>query len=95
MERKKDLGFGINVKPDGSLYKGYWENDQISKYGTFIEPKGNYYQGEFRGGVSEGKGVLYIKDKMKYTGEFKRTTYRTEKELKRTMKIILSMKESS
>lgn len=67
----KKEGFGINLKPDGSLYKGYWENDQISKYGTFIEPKGNYYQGEFKGGVSEGKGVLYIKDKMKYTGEFK------------------------
>ena len=66
----KKEGFGINLKPDRSIYKGYWENDQISKYGTFIELNGNYYQGELKNGVAEGEGTLYVKDKLKYTGEF-------------------------
>lgn len=66
----KKEGFGINIRPDGSLYKGYWENDHITRYGTYIDVQGNYYQGELKNGVACGSGVLYMKEKFKYTGNF-------------------------
>ena len=36
-------GDGIAVWPDGSLYEGYWLNDQINGYGRLIHADGYIY----------------------------------------------------
>ncbi len=38
-------GYGIIIKPDGSKYEGYWENDTQTGPGRFFDHKGNYYTG--------------------------------------------------
>jgi len=63
-------GYGISVNKDGNVFKGLWENDNFGRYGAFIENNGNYYIGELSQGKEKGKGELFIKNKMKYKGEF-------------------------
>ena len=64
-------GFGINISPDGLIYKGLWNNDKIGNYGLFLEKTGNYVKGELKDGKLEGKGEMEIKGKFKYIGDFK------------------------
>ena len=64
-------GFGINVNPDGLIYKGLWDKDKVGNYGLFLEKTGNYVKGELKDGKLEGKGEIEIKGKYKYTGDFK------------------------
>lgn len=63
-------GFGINITPEGNVYKGLWENDKVGKYGFFIDISGNYYLGDLEDGKSEGKGEMLMVNKMKYIGNF-------------------------
>lgn len=41
----KKHGYGIFIKPDGSKYEGYWNDDRIHGKGRFIDKLGNYYEG--------------------------------------------------
>ena len=66
---KRD-GFGININPEGIIFKGLWDNDKVGKYGLFLDALGNYYLGDLCNGKSEGKGEMLVKDKMKYVGDF-------------------------
>ena len=66
----KKNGFGINIYPDGLIYKGLWDGGTIGKYGLFLEENGNYYKGEIKHGKFNGKGEINIKDRYKYIGEF-------------------------
>ena len=63
-------GYGINISPDGNIYKGLWKQDKIGDYGLFLDKEGNYYKGELRNGKSEGKGEMFVKNKSKYEGTF-------------------------
>lgn len=63
-------GFGINIKPDGTIYKGLWDKDKIGKYGLFLDSKGNYYKGYLKDGKMEGEGEMEIINKSKYKGNF-------------------------
>jgi hypothetical protein len=63
-------GFGININPDGEIYAGLWNNDQIGEYGAFFDNEGNYYKGKLINGKGNGQGEIFISNKMKYIGEF-------------------------
>ena len=63
-------GFGININPDGEIYVGLWDNDQIGDYGAFFDNEGNYYKGQLVNGKGNGQGEILIFNKMKYIGEF-------------------------
>jgi hypothetical protein len=63
-------GFGININPDGEVYIGLWNNDQIGDYGAFFDNEGNYYKGNLINGKGNGQGEICIFNKMKYIGEF-------------------------
>ena len=63
-------GFGISINKENNVYKGLWENDNFGSYGAFVEKNGNYYIGQLENGKAKGKGEMFIKDKMKYKGDF-------------------------
>ena len=63
-------GFGININPNGLIYKGLWKQGNIGKYGLFVEENGNYFKGELKNQKLEGKGEMEIKGKYKYVGDF-------------------------
>lgn len=56
----KKEGYGVNIGANGSLYKGYWLNDKIHKYGTFYDGHGNKYKGALKNGLAEGEGELIV-----------------------------------
>jgi hypothetical protein len=66
---KRD-GFGININPQGEIYIGLWDNDQIGNYGAFFDSEGNYYKGNLVNGKGYGEGELLIFNKAKYIGNF-------------------------
>ena len=63
-------GFGININPDGEIYIGLWDNDQIGNYGAFFDNEGNYYKGQLVNGKGNGEGELVIFNKVQYIGNF-------------------------
>ena len=63
-------GYGININPDGNIFKGLWNQDKIGNYGLFLDSEGNYYKGELKDGKYEGEGEMLVKDKSKYIGTF-------------------------
>ena len=63
-------GYGINISPEGNIYKGLWKEDKIDNYGLIMDLEGNYYKGELKEGKFEGKGEIFVKDKSKYIGTF-------------------------
>ena len=68
----KKEGWGILIDKDGNKFEGGWENDIIDKYGRIISINGDFYEGEIKKGIIEGKGIFYLGEKkMKYNGEFK------------------------
>ena len=64
-------GYGINISPNGIIYKGLWKEDKVGDYGLFIDLNGNYYEGELKDGKSNGQGKIILKNKYKYEGTFK------------------------
>ena len=69
-ENKRE-GYGVNINPEGSVTKGFWRNDSICDYGVLVDKNGAYYKGELNNkGQAEGKGEMYIKDQMRYVGDF-------------------------
>jgi len=68
-KNNKKEGFGTYTTNNGYIIKSLWKDDQISDYGIFIDPEGNYIKGTIiNGDIKEGE--LLIKNKMKYIGEF-------------------------
>lgn len=49
-------GIGICVFSIGAIYEGSFERDQICGYGRYIYSHGDYYIGEFKNGLRNGKG---------------------------------------
>ena len=50
-------GRGIQLWPDGSYYKGYWENNKAEGKGEFIHSSGEVYIGNWHNNRRHGKGV--------------------------------------
>ena len=75
----KKEGYGVNIGANGSLYKGYWLNDKIHKYGVFSDGHGNKYKGALKNGLAEGEGELIVNNNadsdtnctIRYKGNFK------------------------
>ena len=58
-------GFGINIFPDGLIYKGLWDNGNFGNYGLFLEPNNSYYKGELKEYKFNGKVKMKINGKYK------------------------------
>ena len=41
---------------DGSIYEGWWKDDNANGYGRLIRASGDIYEGEFKDGKFNGIG---------------------------------------
>lgn len=64
-------GRGIQIYPDGSYYKGYWENNKAEGKGEFIHSKGDKYIGNWHVNKRHGKGIYKSVNGMEYEGYWK------------------------
>ena len=64
-------GRGMQIWPDGSYYKGYWENHKAEGKGKFVHSSGDVYEGNWHLNKREGKGVYHSKKGMEYIGGWK------------------------
>ena len=64
-------GRGIQIWPDGSYYKGYWENNKAEGKGEFVHSSGDVYIGYWHRNKREGKGIYHSKKGMEYNGYWK------------------------
>ncbi len=63
-------GDGILLMPGGRKIVGIWEDNEI-KSGTYTEPDGTVYEGQWMFRERNGPGTLIFPDGRKYIGEFK------------------------
>ena len=63
-------GRGIQMWPDGSYYKGYWENNKAEGKGEFKHFSGDIYIGNWHNNKRHGKGVYHSKKGMEYNGHW-------------------------
>ena len=63
-------GDGILLMPGGRKIVGVWEDNEI-KSGTYTEPDGTVYEGQWKFRERNGQGTLTYPDGRKYTGAFK------------------------
>ena len=61
-------GRGIQVWPDGSLYEGYWQNNQANGTGRLLHKDGDVYQGEWKDDKAHGFGYYFHQDGSFYRG---------------------------
>lgn len=62
--------------PDGSEYKGEWNNDgQRHGFGVLLLNDGTKYIGEFEFGLCHGLGVMSFADGSRFEGEFNQGKY--------------------
>ena len=54
---------------NGSVFDGYFFRGKTIGIGRFVQPNGDYYQGEFVGLVAQGRGVCVVGN-IFYEGEF-------------------------
>ena len=64
-------GRGIQIYPDNSFYKGYWENNKAHGKGEFLHSSGDKYIGYWKDNKRDGKGTYKSKDGMEYEGYWK------------------------
>lgn len=64
-------GRGIQIYPDGSYYKGYWENDKAEGKGEFIHASGDKYIGNWHDNKRDGNGIYRAINGMEYEGYWK------------------------
>ena len=64
-------GRGIQFYPDGSYYKGYWENDKAEGEGEFIHSSGDKYVGNWHDNKRHGKGTYKSNKGKEYEGYWK------------------------
>ena len=63
-------GEGILLMPGGRKIVGVWENNEVVS-GTYTEPDGTVYEGQWMYRERNGRGTLTFPDGRKYTGDFK------------------------
>lgn len=63
-------GDGILLMPGGRKIIGVWENNEIVS-GTYTEPDGTVYEGQWMFRERNGRGTLTYPDGRTYTGDFK------------------------
>lgn len=63
-------GAGFMHLPGGRKIVGVWENNEM-KSGTYTEPDGTVYEGQWKFRERNGQGTLTFPDGRKYVGEFK------------------------
>lgn len=67
----------VNVFPfiGGAIYRGEWEGDQKSGFGTQTNPDGSKYEGEFQRNQYHGSGSMWVrrgkKSVKQYAGSWK------------------------
>ena len=69
-KNNKEL-FGTYYYNDGSIYKGFFENDKIKGRGRLILINAYIYEGDFEDGLFNGFGKLYTLNNFKYEGNWK------------------------
>ena len=53
------------------MYEGDYINDKFEGNGKYIYENENYYIGQFKNGLRNGKGILYYKNgNIKYNGNW-------------------------
>lgn len=56
---------------ENMIWVGYFEDGIKGEYGKLFDKAGNIiYEGEYKNGIKNGKGVYYYEDGKKYDGEF-------------------------
>jgi len=63
-------GAGVLQLPGGRRIVGVWENNEM-RSGTYTEPDGTVYEGQWQFRERSGQGTLTFPDGRKYIGEFK------------------------
>ena len=63
--------FGTYYFNDGSIYKGFFENDKINGRGRLIQINKYIYEGDFEDGLFNGFGKSYTLDNSRYEGNWK------------------------
>ena len=61
-------GFGKLFLSDGSIYKGFFHNNQMDGRGRLLNKNGFVYEGEFKNGLSNGYGKYVALDGTTYKG---------------------------
>ena len=64
-------GRGIQIWPDGSFYKGYWENDKAEGKGEFRHSSGDFYIGEWKKNKRDGYGYYKSQKGNEFKGNWK------------------------
>ena len=65
-------GFGIEINPDGFIYKGKFRQGKWDGNGTFYYPDGRKYVGEWKGGMRDGQGIYFSSNGNEiYVGSYK------------------------
>ena len=62
-------GYGIEINPDGFIYKGKFREGKWDGKGTFYYPDGRKYVGEWKDGMRDGQGTLKYTDGLNIYGE--------------------------
>lgn len=70
-ENQKANGYGIGIYESGSIYKGYWKDNQRHGKGIFTWKDGERYDGNYAYDLRHGEGTYIWKNGEKYTGEWK------------------------
>ena len=55
-------GKGKQFWTDGSVYEGYWKDDQANGHGRLIHADGDYYEGHWTNDQANGKGKYVHSD---------------------------------
>lgn len=63
-------GAGVLLMPGGRKIVGTWENNEVIE-GTFTQPDGTRYEGQWKFRERNGQGTLMFPDGRKYIGDFK------------------------
>jgi hypothetical protein len=71
IENQKANGYGIGIYESGSIYKGYWKDNQRHGKGIFTWKDGERYDGHYAADLRHGEGTYIWKNGEKYTGEWK------------------------
>ena len=64
-------GKGVQIWPDGSIYEGYWRDNQANIKGRLIHSDGDIYEGGWVNDKAEGYGTYLHVDGAKYAGAWK------------------------
>ena len=71
-EEGSKTGEGLEVSPEGGVYKGTFRFGLKEGQSLLVFPNGDYFQGSFKKGQIEGKGKFVSKEGSTYSGQFKK-----------------------